>query len=256
MDRRSFAALVEFDRVSVLYPTTDDKPSWALNEVSLSIADGDFVCAVGPSGCGKTTLLNLIAGFIQPTRGTVSLSGRTIDGPGADRGVVFQEYGLFPWLSVRRNIAFGPWARRVDRGMRNRLVDEYLTLVGLTRAADRYPFELSGGMRQRVAFARALVNKPRILLMDEPFAAVDAMTRSVLQDELVKLWQRERFATFFITHSVEEAVYLGTTVVVMSPHPGRIVQLIPVGLPHPRDRENPDFRHLIRSVQSALGHHA
>jgi NitT/TauT family transport system ATP-binding protein len=244
--------LVTIDHVSVLYPTTEGRPSWALRDVSLAIGGQDFLCAVGPSGCGKTTLLNLIAGFIQPTRGAIMLSNHSIDGPGADRGVVFQEYGLFPWLTVRRNIEFGLRARHVNRATRCKLVDEYLGLVGLARAVDRYPFELSGGMRQRVAFARALVNKPRILLMDEPFAAVDAMTRSTLQEELVRLWRREQFAAFFITHSVEEAVYLGTSVAVMSPHPGRILRNIAVDLPYPRDRDSSAFRQICRLVHAAL----
>jgi NitT/TauT family transport system ATP-binding protein len=247
--------LVEVDGVSVLYPVKGRRPSWALRDVSLSIGPQDFVCAVGPSGCGKTTLLYLIAGFIKPTIGAIKLNDRLIHGPGPDRGVVFQEYALFPWLTVRDNVEFGPRTRGVPADERARLVAEYLELINLTRAGDQYPFELSGGMRQRVAFARALVNKPRLLLMDEPFAAVDAMTRSSLQQELVKLWQHEQCASFFITHSVDEAVYLGTKVVVMSPHPGRVDSVIDIDLAYPRDRNTMPYRELIRTVQGALASH-
>lgn len=244
--------LVQVDGVSVLYPVKGQRPSWALRDVSLSFGQEDFVCAVGPSGCGKTTLLNLIAGFIKPTTGTIKLNDKLIHGPGPDRGVVFQEYALFPWLTVRDNVEFGPRTQGVPKSERMALVSEYLELINLARAADRYPFELSGGMRQRVAFARALVNRPRLLLMDEPFAAVDAMTRSSLQQELVKLWQHEKCASFFITHSVDEAVYLGTKVVVMSPHPGRVDTIVDIGLPYPRDRDAIPYRESIRIVQAAL----
>jgi len=174
------SASVEVRGVSKLYPATGRKPSWALQDVSLDIRSGEFMCAIGPSGCGKTTLLNMIAGFLEPTRGTVTLDGRTISGPGSDRGVVFQEYALFPWLTARKNIEFGLRQQKVPPEERRCIVDQFLELAGLSHAADRYPFELSGGMRQRVAVVRALVTKPRILLMDEPFAAVDAMTRATL----------------------------------------------------------------------------
>lgn len=249
------ANLVEVDRVSVLYAVKSRRPSWALRDASLSIGQQDFVCAVGPSGCGKTTLLNLTAGFIRPTTGTVRLNNQVIAGPGPDRGVVFQEYALFPWLTVRENVEFGPRTRGAPKAERERLVAEYLELIDLKRAADQYPFELSGGMRQRVAFARALVNKPRLLLMDEPFAAVDAMTRATLQQELVRLWQHEQCAAFFITHSVDEAVYLGTKVVVMSPHPGRVRRVVDIDLPYPRVRNAPEYRVFVGIVENALGHH-
>ncbi len=246
--------LVHVEGVSVLYETKGT-PSWALRDVSIAIGAHDFMCAVGPSGCGKTTLLNLIAGFLQPTRGTVQLAGKTIAAPGPDRGVVFQEYALFPWLTVSANVEFGLRCQGLPAAERQRRVAEYLALVDLARAADRYPYELSGGMRQRVAFARALVNRPPLLLMDEPFAAVDAMTRAALQDELVKLWQHERFASFLITHSVDEAVYLGTKVAVMSAHPGRVERILDVPLAYPRDRNSPRYREVIKAVEDALAHH-
>jgi ABC-type nitrate/sulfonate/bicarbonate transport system ATPase subunit len=238
--------------VSMLYATTGGRPNWALDDVSFELSAGEFVCAVGPSGCGKTTLLNLIAGFIRPARGSILLDGKPIEGPGPDRGVVFQEYGLFPWLSVRRNIEFGLRERRVPRAERMRLTDQYLGMIGMRQAADRYPFELSGGMRQRVAVARALVNRPRLMLMDEPFGAVDAMTRASLQQELVRLWLGEKFACFFITHSIDEAVLLGERVFVMSPHPGRLRSVIGVDLEYPRDKDATPFRDIVRRVDAEL----
>ncbi|MGQ0662836.1 MAG: ABC transporter ATP-binding protein [Pseudomonadota bacterium] len=245
---------VEVADVSMLYATMAGQPTWALRKLSFRIAPSEFVCAVGPSGCGKTTLLHLIAGFLQPIRGAVLLDGRPVARPGPDRGVVFQEYGLFPWLTVRANVEFGLRARGVARPERRRVVDAYLDLVGLREADNRYPFELSGGMRQRVAVARALVNQPQLLLMDEPFAAVDAMTRATLQDELVRLWQREGCACFFITHSIDEAVYLGQTILAMSPHPGRLKEIVVVDLPYPRDRDCARFRDVTRRINLALQH--
>jgi NitT/TauT family transport system ATP-binding protein len=210
------------------------------------------MCAIGPSGCGKTTLLNMIAGFIEPTRGSLTLDSHDIVGPGSDRGVVFQEYALFPWLTARRNIEFGLRQQRVPANERRHLVDEFLKLAGLSHAADRYPFELSGGMRQRVAVVRALVTRPRILLMDEPFAAVDAMTRATLQEELLRIWREVGLGIFFITHNIEEAVFLAQRIVVMSPYPGRIKEIVEVDLPHPRDRGSPEFGAMYSHVSSAF----
>jgi NitT/TauT family transport system ATP-binding protein len=243
---------VEVDDVSKLYATAGGQTTWALWRVSCTIAPAQFVCAVGPSGCGKTTLLNMLAGFVRPTRGTVLLNGQEITGPSPERGVVFQEYGLFPWLSVRNNVEFGLRARGVASEERKALVDTYLALVGLARAADSYPYELSGGMRQRVAVARALVNRPQLLLMDEPFAAVDALTRATLQDELVRLWQKGGWACFFITHSVEEATFLGQQILVLTPNPGRVKAAISVDLPYPRDRHSGAFQDVARQIDDAL----
>ena len=210
------------------------------------------MCAIGPSGCGKTTLLNMIAGFIEPTRGSITLDGHDVVGPGSDRGVVFQEYALFPWLTARRNIEFGLRQQRVPVNEREHLVDEFLKLAGLSHAAERYPFELSGGMRQRVAVVRALVTRPRILLMDEPFAAVDAMTRATLQEELLRIWREVGLGIFFITHNIEEAVFLAQRIVVMSPYPGRIKEIVEVDLPYPRDRGSSEFGTMYTHVSGAF----
>lgn len=246
------SASVEVRGVSKLYPATGRKPSWALQDVSLDIRSGEFMCAIGPSGCGKTTLLNMIAGFLEPTRGTVTLDGRTISGPGSDRGVVFQEYALFPWLTARKNIEFGLRQQKVPPEERRCIVDQFLELAGLSHAADRYPFELSGGMRQRVAVVRALVTKPRILLMDEPFAAVDAMTRATLQEELLRIWKEVGLGIFFITHNIEESVFLAQRIVVMSPFPGRIKEIVTVDLRYPRDRGSAEFGAMYSRVSRAF----
>ena len=244
--------LIEIERVSKIFATTDAQPTWAFQDVSLDVAAGEMVCVVGPSGCGKTTLLNLIAGFIEPTAGEIRLDGEPIRRPGPDRGVVFQEYALFAWLTARRNIEFGMRMRGVPKAECRRRTDEYLELIGLERAADRYPHELSGGMRQRIAVARALVNEPRVLLMDEPFAAVDAMTRAALQSELLRIWQQLKLAVFFITHNVEEAIFLSQRIVLMSPHPGRVQDIIPIDLPYPRDRGSSEFGALYARINVAL----
>jgi ABC-type taurine transport system ATPase subunit len=199
----------------------------ALDHVSLSFGRGDFICIVGPSGCGKTTLLQTLAGFLAPSSGQVVVEGATIEGPGPDRGVVFQQPALFLWMTVAANAGFGPMVRGADRRERDQRVEHWLRLVGLWEFRNRYPYELSGGMQQRLAIARALCNEPKLLLMDEPFGALDALTREKMQEELHAVWRRSGMTVLFITHSVEEAVYLGTEVVVMSPRPGRIIERIP-----------------------------
>jgi len=249
-------ATVHIKNVSKLYATSDGKATWALENASLDLTVGEFVCAIGPSGCGKTTLLNLIAGFNQPTIGTLDIDGIAITGPGPDRGVVFQEYALFPWMTAKGNVEFGLRMSGVAANARSAQSLDFLRMVGLERAADRYPYELSGGMRQRVAVARALVNHPRLLLMDEPFAAVDAMTRASLQDELLRIWQKVGIGIFFITHNIEEAVFLAQKIVVMSPHPGRIKQVVTVDLPYPRDRASPEFGRLYSEVRDVFEHSA
>jgi ABC-type nitrate/sulfonate/bicarbonate transport system ATPase subunit len=194
----------------------------ALADIELHVASGEFVVILGPSGCGKTTLLRLIAGFQSPSNGEILVDGHPSHGPNADRGVVFQQPTLYPWLSVRENVEFGPRMRGVDRAARRQLADEYLKRVGLEGFEERAPYELSGGMQQRVAIARVLINKPALLLMDEPFGALDALTREVMQDELLRIWREEGATVIFITHSVDEAIYLGTRVLVLSKRPGRI----------------------------------
>lgn len=200
----------------------------ALERVNLAFGRGDFVCVVGPSGCGKTTMLQTLAGFIRPTCGVVTLRGKPIEGPGPDRGVVFQQPALFPWMTVAENAGFGPRVRGVKGVVRAAVVEKYLRTVGLWEFRNRYPYELSGGMQQRLAIVRALANDPELLLMDEPFGALDALTRERMQEELHAVWRRTGMTVVFITHSVEEAVYLGTDVVVMSPRPGRIVEHLSV----------------------------
>jgi taurine transport system ATP-binding protein len=196
----------------------------ALERVNLSFGRGDFVCIVGPSGCGKTTLLQVLAGFILPKSGKATLHGQPITGPGPDRGVVFQQPALFPWMTVAENAGFGPRVRGTNAANRSRIIEAYLRTVGLWEFRNRYPYELSGGMQQRLAIVRALANDPELLLMDEPFGALDALTRERMQEELHAVWRRTGMTVVFITHSVEEAVYLGTDVVVMSPRPGRIIE--------------------------------
>lgn len=207
----------------------------ALQDIGLSVRQGEFVCIVGPSGCGKSTFLNLIAGFDRPTQGEIRLHGRTIAKPAADRGVVFQEHALFPWLTVRQNVSFGPSVAHVPKAEYEPRVDGYLSLVGMRKFADMYPDQLSGGMRQRAAIARALVNDPEILLMDEPFGALDLLTREAMQRELARIWGETGKTVIFVTHSIDEAVLLGDRVVVFSAHPGRIREIVAVELPRPRD---------------------
>jgi NitT/TauT family transport system ATP-binding protein len=207
----------------------------ALSDVSLEVKQGEFVSILGPSGCGKSTILNLVAGFIPATSGEILLDGRAVTGPGRDRGVVFQSFALFPWKTVLDNVAFGPKMRRIDKAERERIAREYLVLAGLADAAERYPHELSGGMQQRVGVVRALANEPDVLLMDEPFASVDAQTRMTLQEELTRIWQARRPTVLFITHDVNEAVFLANRVVVLSK--GRILAEIDVAVPRPRTWE-------------------
>jgi NitT/TauT family transport system ATP-binding protein len=214
----------------------------AVHDVSLEVAAGDFFAIVGPSGCGKSTILNLIAGFIPSTGGEILVGGRPVKGPGPDRGVVFQSFALFPWRTVLENVAFGPKMRGIGKTERERIARDYLALAKLSEAAERYPNELSGGMQQRVGVVRALANEPDVLLMDEPFASVDAQTRMTLQEELTRIWQEKRPTVIFITHDVGEAVFLANRVVVLSK--GRVLQEIGVDLPRPRswDALNEDER--------------
>jgi len=204
----------------------------AVHDVSIDVEQGEFVSVVGPSGCGKTTILNMIAGFIPYSSGQILLNGKAINGPGPERGVVFQSFALFPWKTVIDNVGFGPKMRGVTKPARDKIAHEYLALAGLSPAANRYPHELSGGMQQRVGVVRALANNPDVLLMDEPFASVDAQTRMTLQEELTRIWQERRPTVIFVTHDVLEAVFLANRVVVLSK--GRVQDQVEVSLPRPR----------------------
>jgi NitT/TauT family transport system ATP-binding protein len=225
-------------RVSKEFPTV---AGWltAVEDVSLAVREGEFISLVGPSGCGKTTLLNMIAGFVQPTRGTALLDGRPITGPGPDRGVIFQEYAVFPWLTVEQNIGFGLTLRanRVPEAERRRIVERYIGFMGLAGFEHAWPRTLSGGMKQRVALARAYAVKSDFLLMDEPFGALDAQTRSAMQDLLLEVLQQEGKTVIFITHSVEEALYLSSRIVVITARPARIRRIVEVPFPYPRRQE-------------------
>ena len=224
----------------------------ALHHIDVTIAQGEFVCLIGASGCGKSTLLRIVAGFEAPTSGQVRVRDRPITGPGSDRGMVFQDYALFPWLTVRENIGFGPKQKGMARERMREITDRYLDLVALTRFADRFPHQLSGGMKQRVALARVLANDADILLMDEPFGALDALTREQLQTDLLQIWARSRFTVIFVTHSVEEATLLADRVLVMTAGPGRVQSDLPVPLTRPRDVSAPDFNDVRRSLTRRL----
>jgi NitT/TauT family transport system ATP-binding protein len=235
-------------------------PSGAIrvvDDVSYEIQQGEFVSIIGPSGCGKTTMMNMVAGFITPTSGVVKVDGRPVKKPGPDRGVIFQEYGIFPWLSVRDNIAFGLTLRanRVSAAERTKICDRYMRLMGLADFADAYPKMLSGGMRQRLALARAYAVKPQFLLMDEPFGALDAQTRSNMQDLLLEVLQVEDKTVMLITHSVEEAIYLSHRIIVMTARPTRIREIIEVPFPYPRKEalhEDPQFGQLRSRVRNLV----
>ncbi|MEN3379509.1 MAG: sulfonate transport system ATP-binding protein [Hyphomicrobiales bacterium] len=247
---------VRIDGVSMTF----DNGVTALSQVNLELAENSFTCLLGPSGCGKSTLLGMIAGFVQPTAGRVLVEGAQVSGASADRGVVFQEYALFPWRTAIGNVEFGPLMRRLPRAQRRSIALNYLALVGLAGHESKYPSELSGGMKQRVAIARAFANSPSVLLMDEPFGALDAQTREILQEEMLRIWQHERKTVVFVTHSISESLFLGDRIVVMATKPGTIKAVIDVDLPHPRERTEASFialerkiKHLVREEVDKLG---
>ena len=237
---------------------TFDNGMTALAQVNLELAENSFTCLLGPSGCGKSTLLGMIAGFVQPTAGRVLVDGAQVSGASPDRGVVFQEYALFPWRTAIGNVEFGPLMRRLSRAQRRSIALDYLALVGLAGHEGKYPSELSGGMKQRVAIARAFANSPSVLLMDEPFGALDAQTREILQEELLRVMQRpdERKTMVFITHSIDEAILLGDRIAVMSARPGRIQDMLDVPFARPRDgnalRADPRFAELRAHIWNEL----
>ena len=234
--RQPAVAMIEIDRVSQVFRTSGRQDHLALSEISLAIGDGAFVSILGPSGCGKSTLLYIVGGFVSPTEGVARMKGRAITGPGPDRGPVFQEFALFPWKSVLGNVMYGPRQQGVKPAEAEAQSRALIEMVGLKGFEHFYPKELSGGMKQRVALARTLAYHPAVLLMDEPFGALDAHTRTRLQNDLLNIWERDRKTVLFVTHSVEEAVYLSDRVVVMTRSPGRIKEIIDIDLPRPRRR--------------------
>jgi NitT/TauT family transport system ATP-binding protein len=233
------------DQVSRTFPARQGHaPTRALEPIDLTVGTNDFVTILGPSGCGKSTLLRIVAGLDRPTSGRVLLDGREVTGPGADRGMVFQSYTLFPWLSVRENIAFGLRERGVGEAERNKIADTFIQRIGLSGFENHWPRQLSGGMQQRTAIARALANDPTILLLDEPFGALDNQTRVLMQEMLLGIWERDQKTVLFVTHDIEEAIFLGSRVLVMSARPGRIKADIRIELPHPRSykiKTSPEF---------------
>lgn len=231
---------------------TPQKDVIALKDIDLTIESGEFVCLLGPSGCGKSTLLNAVAGFSPPSSGTITADGVPVTGPGPDRGMVFQEYALFPWMTVAQNIAFGLEVKGLDKAKIAAKVDELLALFHLKEFRDRYPKDLSGGMRQRVAIARVLALDPPIMLMDEPFGALDALTRRTLQDELLRIWSTFGKTILFVTHSIEESIYLADRIVVMIYRPGTIKRDQRVHLPRPRDPADPAFNALKRELSQLV----
>jgi NitT/TauT family transport system ATP-binding protein len=232
----------------------------ALDDITLSIEANDFVCLLGPSGCGKSTLLNIIAGFEKPTRGRVSIDGEAVTAPGSDRGVVFQQPTLMPWLTVADNVAFHLKLKGVARAERRTCAQAFIDLVGLKGFEAHYPSELSGGMSQRVGIARALIMNPRVILMDEPFVALDAQTRAEMREELVAIWRRQHGTILFVTHSVDEALVLGNRIVIMTRLPGRIRDVVTFDLPRPRDVTGVEFnsmkRHLLGLIKEAAAQRA
>jgi NitT/TauT family transport system ATP-binding protein len=224
----------------------------AIQDFNLDVKEGEFVCILGPSGCGKTTLLRIIAGLESLTSGNLLLKGEPITGPGSDRGMVFQEFALFPWRSVRKNVEFGLEIKKVPPEERSRISDRFIDLVGLRGFENYHPNQLSGGMKQRVGIARALANDPALLLMDEPFGALDAQTRNLMQKELLRIWQETQKTVIFITHSVDEACYLADRIVVMTSRPGTIKEIFNVTMPRPRDRASVEFAQLRKTILAEL----
>ena len=246
--------ILEMKNVGKVY-SQNGRAIEALRGANLKVKKGEFICLIGASGCGKSTLLRMAAGFEDATRGDNLMWGMPIAGPGPSRGMVFQDYGLFPWLSVRDNIGFGPKSRGRTKAEIRETTDRFIELVGLQNFADVYPHQLSGGMKQRVAIARVRANDAEAVLLDEPFGALAAMTRKRLPDELVEIWSRTGLTVLFVTHAIEEAIFLADRVVVMSPGPGRIDSEYVIDLPRPRDTTSPEFNQWRRLLSSQLHSH-
>ena len=246
------ASAISARGLSKVYATSSGEKIAAVHDINLDIATNSFVCLVGPSGCGKSTLLRIIAGLEQATNGEIVVHGRSQTKPNPKIGMIFQEYSLFPWRTILQNITTGPEFRRVNKTERHEIGMAYLDIIGMQGYENNYPHELSGGMRQRVAIARALANSPEILLMDEPFGALDAYTRILLQKRLLDIWERNRKTVIFVTHSVDEAVFLADEIVVMGTQPGRIIERLPVSMPRPRSREHSAYGKLVSYILSLL----
>lgn len=239
-----------FENVSKSFLRTDsDGLTHALTDINMTIEDGEFVCIVGPSGCGKSTLLRLIAGLIVPTTGSITLSGKKVEGTDSDRGMVFQKPTLFPWLTVGENVGF---SAKLKKQNNEKEVDRLLEKVGLMEFKNSYPHQLSGGMAQRVALIRTMINKPNVFLLDEPLGALDAFTRMNMQDELIRLWQENKHIMIMVTHDVDEAIYLSNKVVIMEPRPGRIKKILEINLDYPRNRTSKEFTDYRNEILETL----
>ncbi len=244
--------MLEITNITKTFKKNNGEKVLAISNMDLDVDENEFVCIVGTSGCGKTTTLRLISGLESPTEGKIFLEGNEINGPGPERGVVFQEYTLFPWRSVLENVTFGLEVKNIDKRKRKQTAKKYLEMVGLADCADAYPYELSGGMQQRVAIIRALILNPKILLMDEPFGALDARTRVSLQNQLIRIWGNDQKTILFVTHSINEAIYLADRVVVMKSRPGRIHNIVEIDLARPRDKMDKSFRDYYTQIHKML----
>ncbi|OVZ55593.1 nitrate ABC transporter ATP-binding protein [Pigmentiphaga sp. NML080357] len=248
--------MISIKQVSQVFAVGKGERHVALSDVSLDLGDGEFISILGPSGCGKSTLLYIVGGFVRQSSGTVEIDGRPVAGPGPDRGPVFQEFALYPWKTVLGNVSYGLRQQGVARPAAEARARELLSMVGLSGYEDFYAKQLSGGMKQRVAIARTLAYDPAVLLMDEPFGALDAHTRNRLQNDLLRIWERDRKSVLFVTHSVEEAVYLSDRVVVLTKSPGRIKEIIEIDLPRPRIRSelllNPKYQQYVIDIEAMI----
>lgn len=244
--------IIELRGVSKAFQSPGGSIDLAIEDVSFSETEGELYCLLGPSGCGKTTILNIVAGFVKPTQGIALVDGNVVKGPGPDRAMVFQNYALLPWMSVRANVELGLTIQGLKKDEREERIKEYLSLVALYDSGDKYPHQLSGGMQQRVSIARALALNPITLLMDEPFGGLDAYTRMAMQDELIRIWRETRKTILFVTHSVDEAIFLASRVLIIGGRPGNLMEEVKVDLARPRDRTSAPFNEIKRHVFDLL----
>ncbi len=248
-------AYIEAKGINLTFTPPNRMPVTALQNFNVTVEEGEFVSIVGPSGCGKSTFLNVLLGLIPPDGGEMAINGKKIEGPGHDRAMVFQEFGLLPWRTVMNNIELGLELQGAPKQDRRRVCQKFIEMVGLSGFENHYPHELSGGMKQRVGIARALASDPEVLLMDEPFAALDAQTRDIMQAELLRIWHEAKKTVLFVTHQIEEAVYLSDRVIVMTKRPGKMKKIVPIPLPRPRDYEmrvTPEFNELKLALWNEL----